>query len=483
MYMAGVALAAMAISSCDEDTLTIGQSLTGNADKLDVTSTAYPVATRTIVADSVFTLSSTCYLGQIKDPETNTNVKSEFTTQFHLLEYFNIAPEGKVLSQYNNMAAADSCDIILFLNSPFNTADSLQAVKMQVSELLNPMEEGMRYYSNYDPAAHGHLRADGLRKGKMFTYLNLTDPDSVRAGTYYYDNIRITLNEPYTDLQGNTYNNYGTYLLQQYYRHPEYFKNSYTFTHRVCPGFFFEITDGYGFYSEVSDIGLRTYYKVQGDTSVVNTAFTIAGTKEVLQTTYVTNDMDNIRNMAAETTHTYLKSPAGLFTEVTLPVADIMNGHQTDSLLAAKIVFQRINNNSSDDRQLSIPSSVLMLPKDSLTTFFENKNVPDNKSAFLTTFQSATNTYEYTNISSIITLLWHARTQGLAANPNWEAEHPDWNKVLLVPVTYTTTSSSSSTPVSMEHGMMLTSTRLVGGRDNPYDPITINVVYGKFFTK
>ena len=38
IYMAGVAVAAMAISSCDDNTLTIGNALTNENDRLDIES-------------------------------------------------------------------------------------------------------------------------------------------------------------------------------------------------------------------------------------------------------------------------------------------------------------------------------------------------------------------------------------------------------------------------------------------------------------
>ena len=46
-------------------------------------------------------------------------------------------------------------------------------------------------------------------------------------------------------------------------------------------------------------------------------------------------------NLREDNTCTYLKTPAGIFTEVTLPVDEISTSHSTDSLLTAKIVFQR----------------------------------------------------------------------------------------------------------------------------------------------
>ena len=59
----------------------------------------------------------------------------------------------------------------------------------------------------------------------------------------------------------------------------------------------------------------------------------------------------------------------------------------------------------------------------------------------------------------------------------------DWNKVVLVPVTpgYSSTSSGGTASIiKLTHDMSLTSTRLVGGRNNPHEPIKISVIYSKF---
>lgn len=479
LTMASVVFAAMAIYSCDEDTAAIGQSLTNDTDKLSLTSTNFDVSTRTIVADSVYTLSNTCYFGCVEDPETGTEVKSEFTSQLHIDEEMYIHPDAEILSRYNDLPAADSCDLVIYVQSPFSVKDSLTAIKMRVTELNTPMEAGQRYYSNYSPLKRGMIREGGLRKEKMFSYGNLTDLDSLRAATGYFHNIRIALNDIYIDKNGITYNNYGTYVLQQYFQHPEYFQNSYAFSHHVCPGFFFQIIDGLGFHTKVYGIGLRAYYTVQSDSKTIRTVLPLAGTREVMQTTLVTNDDETIQALAEESTHTYIKSPAGLFTEVTLPVDQIKQGHENDSLLASKINFLRLNNMSSDNRALSIPSTILMIPKDSLYSFFEKNMVPDLKLSYHASYSSSTNTYTFSNISNLITALWKAKKQGIATNANWTNEHPNWNKVVLIPISYTS-STSSGEMTSVEHQMGLSSTRLVGGPNNANDPIKINVVYGKF---
>jgi hypothetical protein len=106
----------------------------------------------------------------------------------------------------------------------------------------------------------------------------------------------------------------------------------------------------------------------------------LAGTREVLQTTHITNDTQSLQQMAAETQHTYLKSPAGLFTEVTMPVTQIKENHVGDSLLAAKLTFQRLNSQRSDNRLLAIPKTLLLVQKDTLkTTRFPTTSRPTSR--------------------------------------------------------------------------------------------------------
>lgn len=479
-YMAGAALTAMAIFACDNDSLNIGSSLTDDSDQLALSSDNFDVATRTVVADSVLALSTNCYFGRVKDPETGADVTSEFTTQFHLLDNVYISPEQKIVGRYDGRAAADSCDIIIYVSSPFMSNDSLQAMKMRVNELAQPMEEGQRYYSNLDPRKNGMLRTDGLRQSKMFSYKNLLDSDSLRATSTYINNIRITLNKPYTDKDGTVYNNYGSYLMRRYYDHHDDYRSSYAFIHNVCPGFFFEITDGFGFHAKVTDIGLRVYYRIATDSAIVNAQLTLAGTKEVLQTTHISNDQAAIQAMAAETAYTYLKTPAGLFTELTIPVDQVKSSaHANDSLVGAKLTLQRINNESSDHRLLGTPSALLLVQKDSLYSFFENGRVPNNKTSFYTSLTSSMNYYAFPNISNLVTQLWEMKQAGLRDDADWVSHHPDWNKMVLVPITYTTSNTSSSI-TNVQHDMSLNSVRLVGGPDNANEPVRLSVVYARF---
>lgn len=482
--LTAVILSALSFAACSDDTFEFGNTLTGQADKLSISTANYQVTTRTIPADSVLLRSSYCYLGRIKDPETGAYIASEFMTQFNILDTYSLTAENNITSIYDDMAGADACQVEFYMSSPTDVVDTLAALKIRLSELAEPMEETERYYSNYDPVKAGKVRQDGLVIDKMFSYNDLTVSDSLRNQSGYYDCIVINLDKPYTAKDGRVYNNYGTYIMQQYYRHPEYFKNSYSFVHNVCPGFYVSVLDGEGVYTEVPDMCLRIYYHGKNSNdSIVSLASTFAGTEEVLQTTKIENEKDVLEYLATKDDCTYLKAPAGLYTEVTLPIDDIYNGHELDSIMTAKLSFLRINNQNKAN-SLTVPPYLLMLPVDSLNTFFEQKKLTDNTISYYTSFavgSGSANQYTFSNISNLVTYMENAKKEGLKSNPLWVAEHPNWNKVLLVPIQLKTNTSSTTTTVTgIEHYVGIASTKLVGGSNNPYDPVKIEIVYGKF---
>ena len=121
-----------------------------------------------------------------------------------------------------------------------------------------------------------------------------------------------------------------------------------------------------------------------------------------------------------------------------------------------------------------------MLPTDSLRVFFEEEKTFDYKSSF-TSSLGTTNNYSFSNIGNLITLLSENKKKGLAADPDWVNKHPNWNKVLLVPVTMTTTSNTQSNNVTViENQMGLESTKLIGGVNTP---IEVKVIYARFKNK
>jgi hypothetical protein len=185
----------------------------------------------------------------------------------------------------------------------------------------------------------------------------------------------------------------------------------------------------------------------------------------------VVNDKEALKRLAADNTCTYLKTPAGIFTEVTLPVDEIYNGHENDSINSAKVVFTCINNKVESDYSLSAPSTLLMIPLDSLHSFFDNEDIANYRTSFLATLNTSSNTYTFNNVSSLVKAMYANKNNGSA----------NWNKAVLVPVqtTYSSLGNNSTVLTSVINDMAMSSTRLVGGSENTNSPIRISVVYSK----
>lgn len=476
-----LSLFAIAFSSCDDTTEYIGTSLTDNMDNLRIVTDTFEVSTRSVVTDSVLSRNTTGYLGKIRDPETGNYITGDFMAQFHTLENYRFPDKDSILSRLDNgEIIADSCQIRLFYENFYG--DSLAVMKLKTMEMATPMKEGVKYYSNFNPEKNGMIREGGIAKNKVYTLTDLSIDSVIRNNsTLYSPNIDIELNDPYTDKNGKTYNNYGTYIMHQYYNNPEYFKNSYNFTKNVCPGFYFKNDGGLGSMAYISISQLNVFFRYKdADTTFVGVS-SFVGTEEVLQTTNITNDKEKMKELAEEKGWTYLKTPSGIYTEMTLPIDEILYGHENDTVNIAKIDLTRINNESNGKYSLATPVTLLMIPSDSIYTFFEKEQIADYRRSYLATYSSKYNNYTFNNISGIITYLANEKEKGMRNNPNWVNEHPNWNKVAIIPVTATYNASNQLAKVV--HDMSLTSARLIGGSANMFEPIKLSIIYSKFNDK
>lgn len=475
-----LAFALGAFCSCDDTTDNLGSSISDIHDIVAVDTASFTISSRSIIADSVLSRNTIGYLGRIKDPETGCYLTSNFMSQFHTLENFEF-PTKDSLAYYDKdsvihrgIVKADSCEIRLFFDTYFG--DSLAPMKLTAHEMKKPMSEAQNYYSNFDPKANGYIRKDGIHQDKVYTLWDKTVSDSVHNDkTTYSPNIQIRLTEPYTDKDSKTYNNYGTYIMQKYYDDPANFKNSIIFANKVAPGFYFESKSGLGSMAYISSSQLTLYFTYLAGDSITEGYTRFSGTEEVLQTSTINNDKARLQSLVDDNTCTYIKSPAGIFTELTLPVDDIIKGHAQDSISMAKLTLTRLENKMGGKYSMKVPSTLLMIPKDSIHSFFENHQIANYKNSFLASWsysvtsssQNYNNTYVFNNIGNMITAMKQSPRSS-----------KDWNKVVLIPVSVTYDKSGNMSKVV--HDMSLSSTRLIGGSENPNEPLKLSVIYSKF---
>lgn len=484
-------IAALTFAACDDTTEGIGGSITNKIDNINISNSAFNVTTKSIVADSVLSRNNTGLIGKMKDPETGNYVKGDYMTQLSVLPTFSVDTLDYIKQANKGSIEADSCYLLVSYNASYG--DTIAPMKVTAYEMTKPMAEDKEYYSNYDAfkAEAGWVSENNQHWSSNYNLSNTSD----------VKNFKIYLNKEYKK-GGKTYKNYGSYIMQTYAEHPEYFKTNYKFLHNVCPGFFIKNVGGTGNMAKIWNTELIFYWTrhktikakdgVKDSTAVGIGYNRFDGTEEVLQLNMIQNDKESMKQLASQKNWTYLKSPAGIFTEVTLPIDDIMKGHEKDTLNTATISFPRLNNENEDNPyNFATPSTILMVQKDSLKSFFEKSKLADSRTSYTASYSSTgtyKNAYTFQNIANLVSAMYKNKGKG-----------ENWNKVVLVPVNVITTTQGYTTVISkINHDMSLASTRLIVGTDDPdkdytkdaktgkkvaSGPIRIKVIYSKFKEK
>ncbi len=476
-------IAALTFAACDDTTEGIGGSITNKIDNINISNSAFNVTTKSIVAGAVLSRNNTGLIGKMKDPETGNYVKGDYMTQLSVLPTFSVDTLDYIKQANNGSIEADSCYLLVSYNASYG--DTIAPMKVTAYEMTKPMSEDKEYYSDYDAFEKGWVNENNQHWSSNY---NLSNTSNVK-------NFKIYLNKKYKK-DGKTYKNYGSYIMQTYAEHPEYFKTNFKFLHNVCPGFYIKNVGGTGNMAKIWNTELIFYWTRHKTINKDSTAVSIGynrfdGTEEVLQLNKIENDTENLKKLASKDQEkcTYLKSPAGIFTEVTLPIGDIMKGHEKDTLNTATISFPRLNNENEDNPyNFATPSTILMVQKDSLQSFFEKSKLADSRTSYTASYSSTgtyKNAYTFQNIANLVSAMYKNKGKG-----------ENWNKVVLVPVNVITTTQGYTTVISkINHDMSLASTRLIVGTDDPNKdyttdektgkkvasgPIRIKVIYSKF---
>jgi len=455
-----IALFGLLFASCDSDTGTLGSSTTPTSDSLTIRTAIYKASSRSVLVDSVLGKTSTVYFGRYTDPETKSLFSSDFITQFNCVEGGNVFPPADSIKG----DSAQRLELRLFFPSYYGAADN--AMQLEVYPLERTLTEGIPYYTNLSPADYLAPDAQPIAR-KTYTALDYALADDILDDDDHYHNVCIPLPT-----------RMGTDIIRDYREHPEHFDGATSFIENVCKGFYIKCTGGDGTVLCIDQVSLNVCFRMARTDSIYTTQF--MGSQEVLQV----NSFDNegLEPLVADNTCTWLKTPAGIFTEVTLPIDEITRNEQ-DTINSASIVFQKYNSNNSDGTPLGAPTRLLLIRKSEAHDFFAQNRVPDGLTSFLHTLKkegtstdinlTKYNQYVFDNIARLIITCRNER-DAWKGDGNYETANPDWNKVLLIPVAITTDSNGSI--VTLRHDFSLSSARLLGG----IDPIEVRIITSAF---
>ena len=454
----------LTFTQCDDNTGSIGGSLVPENDIITAETKTFYATSNTIMAnDSILANTSDVYLGMYTDEESGTVFTSSFVTQFGCTEDFEFPMEGVVGD------TASYTKLRLYFEEYFG--DSLNAMRCEVYELDNTLQEGVPYYTNFDPEELYDVEKKPLA-AKTFNVIDFNVHDTILNSDDYARHIEITLP-----------NSIGNRFINKFYEKDaegnitgkKYFANSEVFINELFKGIYVKCVQGDGtllkIYRARIDVGFKRYINSSSGEkdSIQALSAPFYSGKEVLQT----NKFDNndLQPLVDEKEHTYIKTPAGLFTEVKLPICELVES--CDTINSAKMVFTRYNEEAGSMN--SAHNTLLMVRKADMYKFFLKNKLSDGETSYLTSFESDNNEYVFNNISNLFKHCYKEYTEGVKNDSGWELKNPDWDKVVLIPVT--TTEDSNGSVVKILHDISIGSMRLRGGTG--YE-IPIEVVTSKF---
>ena len=456
-----VGLLAALIYSCDDATTGIGDSTIAAGDSIPAGAAVYDVYTRSILADSVYARTSTAYLGKYTDSQFG-EFSADFIAQFNCTDDYEF-PE--------TVQEITGIQMRMYYDKFFG--DESNAMRMQIDTLdkVIPEKELSTFYTSVDPTQYYDENSKPIaRKAFAATGASVNDTTIVNydswgnptSTSYYWQDVKLP-----TSL--------GQYMYDKYKEDKNNYKNAENFIKNVLKGFYVHCTHGDGTILYFNDMQLRLNFKYLIESksgkldSLVNGSATFAATKEVIQANRFQNS-DRLKELIEEKDYTYLKTPAGIFTEVTLPIEEIHEMHMRDTLNAASITFTRYNEKSDKKYPMGIPQTLLMVRKCDMHNFFEKNKTFDGLTSFIAEYVGSSetaNTYSFPNISSLITLCINEKKQG--------KNEADWNKVVLIPVK--TETDSNGTIIGLKSNLDMESACLMGGENHP---LKMQILYTTF---
>lgn len=474
--LAAIGLAAT-LYSCDDTTTGIGDFV-ADTDEITASAQTFEATTKTLKytdlnPNGVFSRTSNAYLGKFTDRDFGTYT-TDFITQINCTEDFEF-PE--------TMQDIVSTTLELSYSSFFG--DSLAPMRVRVDMLNREIDDDGEdlglYYTSYNPEDFYNKNEEALAEQDYAVRDNSwtkEEIDSIKKANGYYPPLVIDLDKARKAKGEETFS---AFLKRKYNEDKKNFKDSYSFIHNVLPGFYVHNTSGEGSILYIGAIWLRmkVSYLIESSSgkvdSLVYTSIPFAATNEVYMSTRLSNSGDNLEKLAAETHNTYLKTPAGLCTEVKLPLKEMYEALGNDTLNSVSMSFTKYKNISENSAnnpyKMGTPKNLLLIRKSEVNDFFEQKQNYDSKTSFLGTYSSTTNSYSFSQVNRLISQIFSDMRTKEEPAEGWD----EYNTLVLIPVK--TETDSQGNTIGLSHDLEVNSAKLVGGEDG--EKIKMEVIYTK----
>lgn len=469
-------IAVLFLISCDADTSGLGGSLTPQGDVISVSNDSCFASSRTIkAADSLIIMTSQCNLGRFTEELSGATYESGYMTQIGCMEGFSIPDSiygigDHTFPQWFIDKVGDQkpyyANLIIYYSGYFG--DPTNPIKVEVFPLDTMLDSETRYYPNTDPSLFCNTQAEPMASITV-SGQNMQNSDSLRHLSTYIPSITIPLPDSIAQI-----------ILESYFdpARKHYFTDASSFMENLFKGFYIRCSQGDGTIFYVDRTILAVNYKSIGldkndEPQYESRMAEFQGNSEVLQLNCL--KWSGLDNQLSDSSCTWIRSPFGVLTEITLPIDEMRDNEYV--LNAAQLRISTAVTPSSQYKP-SIPSTLLLIRKDKLEEFFSRNSSDDKTESFIATYASKYGTYTFENIAAMVEKIYSDREDWIKENGGnetaYEQARPDWNKVVLIPVSANL--DSRKTVISYNLDIKMHQVKLIGGDT----PIKIKTIRTKF---
>ncbi|KUK78155.1 MAG: hypothetical protein XD92_0492, partial [Proteiniphilum acetatigenes] len=341
--------------SCDDTLDPVGFTIQPGMDNLTVGIDTLQLMSRTIQLDSIYARTTNPVLGEYLDPVFGS-IKSGYMGEFYL-------PKG---AGFKPGATVDSVKAVLSYTTMMG--DSLAPMELSVYELNRSLKDAGNY-THINPAEYVDMTKPIGKK--VFTGKNNT------YHTEYYSSGYTT--QPYKvyDIHVDLPMTIGERFLNEYNKPEHGMLNNLNQFRQFFPGLYFTTSFGKSTILNVNTTSLNVHYHYteaggssSGEDTVRSDALRLYITPDVTQINTIRSN--NQQLLEENDSHTYVKSPAGVVTEITFPFSEIHHELKSRALNLANFTLYALPDAMENPLvKISPPDYLLLVNRDSLDGFFE----------------------------------------------------------------------------------------------------------------
>lgn len=459
-----------ALLGCQDDAMNAGSSTLSESDDIQVKADTFSLAS-TLDSCAALTLTPDSFLLGECDTHFGT-IQADILTQL-------ACPEG-FQYPYAETAEVDSIYLYIHYNSWYGDGKAPLGITVYEMDRSSLTETGI-YPSNLQLEDYCSLE-DSTHIAKASRIIIPSEPtDSLyqSSSDSYQPFIRIKLTDEFAK----------RFFAKQDFSSQEVFNEAFK-------GLYITSDFGGSNVLYITNISMAVYYHFSrpmsnGRDTILHDIKSFYANSEVRQINRYTypNRREVLTLYAQNTDTSYIVSPANIYTQLSLRMDSIYQrikeqlGDDTSdyrvyvnqALLTLDVLYNAETTSDRPRDQWDVPANNMLLIKaENFNTFFAKNELPSDTSAILATLTVTADTlgkesYSYSyDLSSLL-------TQQLRSN-----QPIDELKFMLVPVSVTSTNSSSSTVITSVKQMQTISATRIRSAQNALQPIDLEMVYSGF---